>query len=569
MKRWTIQQLNEKEQQNALNLQEKLGTDQLIPQLLVKRGITNFAEAKSFFRPSLSELHSPFLMKDMDIAVHRILQALQRGENIMIYGDYDVDGTTAVSLVYSFLKNHTDNIITYIPDRYKEGYGISIQGIDVAFEKKVSLIIALDCGIKAIQQVEYAREKGIDFIIADHHKPGEEIPQAVAVLNPKRKDCAYPYKELCGCGVGFKLIQALTDKLSLPQEQLFAYLDLVVVAIAADIVPITGENRILAYHGLQFFDQTQRPGFLAMKRLFSLQHFSISDIVFKIAPRINAAGRIKHGNYAVELLTEFNFEQAVAVAKEIDEFNTFRKELDQDITAQALQQISDNQEENYPATVVFHPDWHKGVIGIVASRLIETYYRPTLVFTKSGDVLAASARSVKGFDVYEALHACSEHILQFGGHKYAAGLTLLESEYDNFKQKFNEVVEQTLAKEHRNEEIVIDAEIELNDLTPKNMRILKQFEPHGPGNMTPVFLSKNVFDVGGFAKAIGKDNEHLKMYLKQEDSAVFDAIAFGEGHRLNQINNQQRMEIVYSVSENSWQDQTNWQMQVRDFCVNK
>src|SRR5690606_4444337 len=544
MKRWTIKQLDEKEQQIVLNLQKQLGTDPLIPQLLLKRGITTFDEAKSFFRPSLSELHSPFSMKDMDIAVQRIVQAIQQNENIMIYGDYDVDGTTAVSLVYSFLKNHTENIITYIPDRYKEGYGISIQGIDVAFEKKVSLIIALDCGIKAIQQVEYAQEKGIDFIIADHHKPGEAIPQALAVLNPKRKDCAYPYKELCGCGVGFKLIQALTDKLALPQEQLFAYLDLVVVAIAADIVPITGENRILAYHGLQVFDQTQRPGFLAMKGLFNLQHFSISDIVFKIAPRINAAGRIKHGNYAVELLTEFNFEQAVTVAKEIDEFNTFRKELDQDITAQALQQISDNQEENHPATVVFHPDWHKGVIGIVASRLIETHYRPTLVFTKSGDVLAASARSVKGFDVYEALQACSEHILQFGGHKYAAGLTLLKSEYDNFKRKFNEVVEQTLPKERRNEEIVIDAEIELNNLTPKNLRILKQFEPHGPGNMTPVFLSKKVFDVGGFAKAIGKDNEHLKMYLKQEDSSVFDAIAFGEGHRLNQINNQQRMEVV-------------------------
>jgi len=567
MKRLSLQHLDEKAQQSVQNLQKDLGVDVLIAQLLVLRGVTDFDQAKRFFRPSLSDLHSPFLMKDMDIAMNRILQAIRQGENIMVYGDYDVDGTTAVSLVYSFLKNYTPNLITYIPDRYKEGYGVSLQGIDFASEKKVSLIIALDCGIKAIGQVEYARKKGIDFIIADHHKPGEEIPQAVAVLNPKRKDCAYPYKELCGCGVGFKLIQALTDKLALPQEQLFAYLDLVVVAIAADIVPITGENRILAYHGLQVFDQTQRPGFLAMKGLFNLQHFSISDIVFKIAPRINAAGRIKHGNYAVELLTEFNFEQAVTVAKEIDEFNTFRKELDQDITAQALQQISDNQEENHPATVVFHPDWHKGVIGIVASRLIETHYRPTLVFTKSGDVLAASARSVKGFDVYEALQACSEHILQFGGHKYAAGLTLLKSEYDNFKRKFNEVVEQTLPKERRNEEIVIDAEIELNYLTPKNLRILKQFEPHGPGNMTPVFLSKKVFDVGGFAKAIGKDNEHLKMYLKQEDSSVFDAIAFGEGHRLNQINNQQRMEVVYSITENSWQDQNNWQIQVRDFRI--
>lgn len=567
MKRLSLQHLDEKAQQSVQNLQKDLGVDALIAQLLVLRGVTDFDQAKRFFRPSLSDLHSPFLMKDMDIAVDRILQAIQQGENIMVYGDYDVDGTTAVSLVYSFLKNYTSNLITYIPDRYKEGYGVSLQGIDFASEKKVSLIIALDCGIKAIKQVEYARKKGIDFIIADHHMPGEQIPEATAVLNPKQKDCTYPYKELCGCGVGFKLIQALAEKLSTPQQQIFAYLDLVVVAIAADIVPITGENRILAYHGLRIFDHTQRPGFLAMKRLFSLQHFTISDIVFKIAPRINAAGRIKHGNYAVELLTEFNFEQAVQVAREIDEFNTFRKELDQNITTQALQQIIDNQEEKKPATVVFQPEWHKGVIGIVASRLIETYYRPTLVFTRSGEVLAASARSVKNFDVYEALEACSEHILQFGGHKYAAGLTLLESEYENFKRKFNEVVEQTLAKEHREEEIVIDAEINLNELTPKNLRILKQFEPHGPGNMHPVFLSKNVFDVGGFAKAIGKEQEHLKMYLKQDDSKVFDAIAFGEGHRLNEIGNEQRMQIVYSLNENSWQEQTNWQMQIKNFCV--
>lgn len=567
MKRLSLQHLDEKAQQSVQNLQKDLGVDALIAQLLVLRGVTDFDQAKRFFRPSLSDLHSPFLMKDMDIAVDRILQAIQQGENIMVYGDYDVDGTTAVSLVYSFLKNYTSNLITYIPDRYKEGYGVSLQGIDFASEKKVSLIIALDCGIKAIKQVEYARTKDIDFIIADHHMPGEQIPEATAVLNPKQKDCTYPYKELCGCGVGFKLIQALAEKLSTPQQQIFAYLDLVVVAIAADIVPITGENRILAYHGLRIFDHTQRPGFLAMKRLFSLQHFTISDIVFKIAPRINAAGRIKHGNYAVELLTEFNFEQAVQVAREIDEFNTFRKELDQNITTQALQQIIDNQEEKKPATVVFQPEWHKGVIGIVASRLIETYYRPTLVFTRSGKVLAASARSVKNFDVYEALEACSEHILQFGGHKYAAGLTLLESEYENFKRKFNEVVEQTLAKEHREEEIVIDAEINLNELTPKNLRILKQFEPHGPGNMHPVFLSKNVFDVGGFAKAIGKEQEHLKMYLKQDDSKVFDAIAFGEGHRLNEIGNEQRMQIVYSLNENSWQEQTNWQMQIKNFCV--
>lgn len=567
MKRWTIKSIDEEEKQVIKNLQNALGIDQLIARLLVLRGINSFSEAKAFFRPSLADLHHPFLMKDMDKAVNRILQAFQHQEKIMVYGDYDVDGTTAVSLVYGFLKNQTSNLITYIPDRYKEGYGVSVQGIDWAKENNVSLIIALDCGIKAIEKVDYAREKGIDFIIADHHKPGDEVPKAVAILNPKQVDCSYPYKELCGCGVGFKLIQALTERMDLPQQQLLNYLDLVVVAIAADIVPITGENRILAYHGLQIFDQTQRPGFLAMKRLFSIQQYTISDIVFKIAPRINAAGRIKHGNYAVGLLTEFNFEQAVIVANEIDEFNTTRKGLDQDITQQALQQIIDNREENSESTVVYHPDWHKGVIGIVASRLIENYYRPTLVFTKSGDVLAASARSVKGFDIYEALSACTAHILQFGGHKYAAGLTLLESEYENFKRKFNAVVAQTLAEEHRQEEILIDAVIDLKELTPKNLRILKQFEPHGPGNMSPTFLSKNVFDVGGYAKAIGKDGEHLKMYLKQNDSAVFDAISFGDGHRLEEIDNQQRMEVVYSLNENQWQEQKNWQMQVKGFCL--
>lgn len=565
MKRWTLQQLDEKEKKYVQNLQHQLGVDKIIAQLLVHRGIYTFEEAKKFFRPSLNDLHDPYLMKDMQVAVNRIVKAINEGENIMIYGDYDVDGTTAVSLVYSYLRNHTDCIVTYIPDRYKEGYGVSLQGIDFADDNDISLIIALDCGIKAIEQVAYAKQKGIEFIIGDHHRPGNEIPQATAILNPKQHDCHYPYKELCGCGVGFKLIQALAKPLGTPQQELFTYLDLVVVAIAADIVPITGENRTLAFHGLQMFDQTQRPGFLAMKGLFSVKNYTISDIVFKIAPRINAAGRIKHGNYAVQLLTEFNLEQAINVAQEIDDFNTFRKELDQDITAQALQQIVENNEEESATSVVYHPSWHKGVIGIVASRLIENYYRPTLVFTKSGDVLAASARSIKNFDVYEALEACAEHLLQFGGHKYAAGLTLLESEYENFKKKFNQVVENSLADELREEEIVIDAEINLNDLSAKNLRILKQFEPHGPGNMHPVFLTKNLFDTGGYAKAIGKEKEHLKMYLKQNDSAVMDAIAFGEGNRLNEVNQEQRMTVVYSLSENNWQDQTNWQMQIKDF----
>ena len=404
-------------------LAEELGVETPVATLLAQRGIMTFEAAKKFFRPSLEELHDPYLMKDMDVAVNRIQQAIASEENIMVYGDYDVDGTTSVALMSSYLKTLTPNIATYIPDRYTEGYGISYQGIDFAADNEISLIIALDCGIKAIDKVAYAAEKGIDFIICDHHRPGETIPEAVAVLDPKREDCEYPYKELCGCGVGFKLIQAINTKRLGTPEVLLPYLDLVATAIGADIVPITGDNRILAYHGLNVINVAPRMGFKAILAQVKKDKLTITDVVFIIAPRINAAGRMKHGLHAVNLLTEEDEATAMEFAAEIENFNAERKTTDKAITVEALEQIEELQEQERYSTVVYHERWHKGVIGIVASRLTETYYRPTLVFTKSGEKLAASARSVKGFDVYNALEACKEHIEQFGGHKYAAGLT--------------------------------------------------------------------------------------------------------------------------------------------------
>ena len=468
--RWTLKKSPEKEK--IKQLASELSIEKLLAEILMQRGISTFDEAKKYFRPSLEDLHDPFLMKDMDVAVKRIETAITNNENILIYGDYDVDGTTAVSLVSSYLKTYYPNIATYIPDRYEEGYGISFKGIDFAEDNDFSLIIALDCGIKAIEKVAYATERNIDFIICDHHKPGSEIPKAVAILNPKREDCTYPYDELCGCGVGFKLIQALASKRNETIEDLIPYLDLVATAIGADIVPMTGENRTLAYFGLQVINSNPRNGFKAIIHQQKKSIFTITDVVFIIAPRINAAGRMKHGNYAVELLTEMDFEAAVEFASAIEKNNSDRKELDKKITQEALLQIEENNEKERFTSVVFDENWHKGVIGIVASRLIETYYRPTLVFTKSGDKLAASARSVKGFDVYNALEKCSEFIEQFGGHKYAAGLTLLPENYENFKQKFEEVVQQTILPEQLIPEIAIDAEMELSEITPKFFRIL-------------------------------------------------------------------------------------------------
>jgi single-stranded-DNA-specific exonuclease len=432
--RWTLKPKPDSKTVEAL--QKALQVDQSVATLLTLRGIDTYEEAKRFFRPSLDELHDPFLMKDMDKAVARIEAALLNNENILVFGDYDVDGTTSVALMSSYLKTKSDRIATYIPDRYDEGYGISYKGIDFAHDNEFSLIIALDCGVKANDKINYALEKGVDFIICDHHRPGKELPKAVAILDPKRDDCEYPFKELCGCGVGFKLIQALASKEGKTVEDLGEYLDLVATAIGADIVPIVGENRALAYFGLQIINTQPRPGIKAIIELVNKDILTITDVVFIVAPRINAAGRMKHGNYAVTLLTENDEELAKTYAHEINEFNLDRRETDRRITEEALVQIIENKEEDRLTTVVYHETWHKGVIGIVASRLIETHYRPTLVFTKSGDKLAASARSVKGFDVYNALEACAEYIEQFGGHKYAAGLTLHPENYEDFKQSF-------------------------------------------------------------------------------------------------------------------------------------
>ena len=544
-------------------LQKELGVSALVARLLVLRGITTFSKARDFFRPDIQQLHSPFLMKDMEKAVQRILTATENGERILIFGDYDVDGTTAVSLMASYLRSFYNETDTYIPDRYAEGYGISYRGIDYAHDNDISLIIALDCGIKSVQHVQYAKEKGIDFIICDHHLPGKNIPDAIAVLDPQQADCSYPYKALCGCGVGFKLIQALHSTRNLPFSDLYNYLDLVAVAIAADIVPITGENRIMAYFGLQVLNQKTRPGFAALMHPFAVKEFTITDVVFKIAPRINAAGRIKHGNYAVQLLTEFDENEALIVAEEIDRFNAERKELDKQITEEALQQIHTSQEENTFTTVVYESHWHKGVIGIVASRLIEHFYRPTLVFTKSGEVLAASARSVKNFDVYAALEACSEHLIQFGGHMYAAGMTLHEKDYPAFKARFEEVVKNTISKESLEEELEIDAQIDFNDLDDKTLRILKQFEPHGPGNRHPVFATSGVYDTGN-AQPVGNKNEHLRLFVKQNNSYGYPAIAFGKGDIYIKTKNLQPMHLAYSLNENQWKDQVTLQLQVKD-----
>ena len=560
--RWTIKPNPNPDIVNSL--MQSLGVGKPIARLLAQRGINSFEEAKKFFRPNLKDLHDPYLMRDMDKAVARIEKALAEEENIMVYGDYDVDGTTSVALMSSYLKTRYPNVATYIPDRYNEGYGVSYQGIDFAADNDISLIIALDCGIKAIDKVAYAREKGIDFVICDHHRPGEKIPKAAAVLDPKREDCEYPYKELCGCGVGFKLIQALAEKRGDSIQVLLPYLDLVATAIGADIVPITGENRILAYHGLHVINVAPRQGFKAILSQLKKETITITDVVFVIAPRINAAGRMKHGLYAVELLTEENEAQAQQFASEIEYHNSHRKDTDKSITAEALVQIEELEEQERLSTVVYADHWHKGVIGIVASRLTETYYRPTLVFTKSGDKLAASARSVKGFDVYNALEACQEHIEQFGGHMYAAGLTIKEEEYDNFKRKFEEVVAETIDRKLLTPEISIDAEIELDEITPKFWRILKQFAPFGPGNMSPLFMSRNLTD-SGFGKCVGNEHTHLKCKVSQlNNTASFDVIGFNLGEKLELIQNKKSFSAVYAVDENEWNGNVSLQLKLKD-----
>ena len=559
--RWNL--LPKPNLETVTHLSKALGIDPLLSSLLAQRGITTYDQAKRFFRPSLEELHDPFLMQDMDLAVERIQRAIAAQEAILIYGDYDVDGTTSVALLSSYLKSYYPNVATYIPDRYTEGYGVSYKGIDYAQDNDITLIIALDCGIKAIEKVAYASKKGIDFIICDHHRPGENLPKAVAVLDPKREDCSYPYKELCGCGVGFKLIQALGSRRGQSIEDLVLYLDLVATAIGADIVPVTGENRVLAYYGLQVINSNPRVGYQAILKQVNKSTLTITDVVFIIAPRINAAGRMKHGNHAVSLLVETDPQSAAQWASEIELFNADRKDADKQITKEALEQISQAGEQTNNTTVVYKEHWHKGVIGIVASRLIETYYRPTLVFTKSGDTLAASARSVKGFDVYNALEGCAQYIEQFGGHKYAAGLTLQEKEYPNFKVQFEKVVSQTIDPKLLSPEINIDAQLDLTDITPKFHRILKQFAPFGPGNRQPVFMTQNLKDTG-YGKRVGADKSHLRLTVKQVDSAPIVGIGFGLGDKKDTACRKLPFKAVFCIDENQWQGKVSLQLRIKD-----
>jgi len=559
--RWTIKP--KPDPSKVARLSKELAVDSTTSFLLAQRGIETFEEAKNFFRPDLSDLHDPFLMKDMEKAVSRIEEAVENQENILVYGDYDVDGTTSVALMSSYLLSFYPNVATYIPDRYEEGYGISYKGIDFAEDNNFSLIIALDCGIKAIDKVAYAFKKEVDFIICDHHRPGAEIPKAKAVLDPKQEDCDYPFKELCGCGVGFKLIQALASKKGATIDDLVLYLDLVATAIGADIVPIVGENRILAYHGLKVINENPRPGFEAILKQVKKEKLTITDVVFIIAPRINAAGRMKHGNHAVTLLCETDNNLAAEYAIDIDTYNTDRRDADKRITIEALIQIEENKEQDRFTSVVFDENWHKGVIGIVASRLIETYYRPTLVFTKSGEMLAASARSVKGFDVYNALEKCSEYIEQFGGHKYAAGLTLKPENYKSFKAQFEKVVEETIDPKMLIPEISIDSQISLSDITPKFYRILSQFAPFGPGNMTPVFMSEDIQDTG-YGKQVGEDKSHLRFTATQHGSGKIVGIGFGLGEHIELIKNKKPFKAAYTIDENEWNGNVSLQLKLKD-----
>ncbi|MAO71496.1 MAG: single-stranded-DNA-specific exonuclease RecJ [Flavobacteriales bacterium] len=553
--RWNIQ----KSDSNLVKrLSEELGVNEIVSHLLVLRGVTTYNDAKKFFRPQISDLHDPFLLKGMNKAVERIQLALKKGEKILIYGDYDVDGTTSVAMMYNFLNRFTKNICYYIPDRYEEGYGISFKAIDYAQQEEFSLIIALDCGIRAVKQVEYASNKDIDFIICDHHNPGVNIPRAISVLNPKQNDCTYPYKELSGCGVGFKLIQAISKQQKIDFNEIGEYLDLLALSIGADIVELTGENRVLAFYGMKVINQCPRPGLKALiERSGKTGELSISDVVFGIAPRINAAGRIEHGKRAVEILIEQDIEKAKILAEGIENHNNDRKELDQNITKEALLMI----DEDKKSTVVYSSNWHKGVVGIVASRLIEKHYKPTIVLSEKDDELTGSARSVKGFDLYDALLKC-EHLLEkFGGHKYAAGLTVKKQNLDSFISEFEKVVACSITEEQQKAEIEVDLEIDINKITPKLYRIIKQFAPFGPKNRTPNFVSRNVTD-SGKGKRVGKDKSHLRLVLNTSTKPIA-SIGFGMGKELKKTENNQEFDICYSVDENNWNGKTSLQLRLK------
>ena len=549
------------------HLSAALNVDMAIANLLIQRGIKTFSEARSFFRPKLTDLYDPFLMKDMDKAVARVKKAIDNDEKVMIYGDYDVDGTTSVALMYSFLKSRLTNIEYYIPDRYMEGYGISRLSIDFAFENKVTLVIVLDCGIKAVDKIGYAKELGIDFIICDHHNPDDTIPDAVAVLDPKQSDCLYPFKELSGCGVGFKLIQAFCINQGIPEEVAFELLDLVVVSIASDIVPLMGENRVLAYFGLQKLNSNPSTGLKTIIKYAGLVgEIKINDIVFKIGPRLNASGRIEHGKKSVAILLAEDAKELDDLGLEINSYNEIRKTLDRDITQEALEIIEKSQfYKGRVSTVIYNRDWHKGVVGIVASRLTEYYYRPTVVLTESNGLATGSARSVGEFDLYEAIGACADLLESYGGHMYAAGLSMKLENVAEFSRRFEQVVRNSISEEQLKQTIEIDAKISLSDLSPKFLRLLNQFEPYGPHNMMPTFLTENVFD-SGTSRLVGKNNEHLKLDLMEANrsSAVFSGIAFSQSDHMEMIKKSEPFDICYTVTENEYRSKTYMQLNVRD-----
>lgn len=558
-KRWTIKS---EDAAAAAELRQTLNIHPVLCRILSQRGIRNFDEARDFFRPQLDQLHDPWLMKDMDKAVERITHAITTEEKILVFGDYDVDGTTAVASMYSFLKRIHPHLDFYIPHRYREGYGVSKAGIDFAKENGFSLIISLDCGIKSVDLIGYAKELSIDFVVCDHHLPDNELPPAVAILNPKQKDCPYPYKELCGCGVGFKLMTALAQKMELPPEWAFEYLDLLATAIAADIVPMTGENRILAFHGLKKANEKPNNGIKALCQLSNLQlPLHIHKLVFMIAPRVNAAGRMDDASKAVQMFVAENYEEALLYAEMLHSDNTDRKEADSNTTQEALALISENLEwaEN-KSTVVFQSHWHKGVVGIVASRLIENYYRPTIVLTQSGEYAAGSARSVPGFNLYEAIHACREHLIGYGGHFAAAGMTLELQQVDAFRKKFEEVVSTTIDPDLLIPEIVIDTEIEFKDIQWPFYNILCQMEPFGPENLRPVFLARGVTDTG-FSKIVKE--LHLKFSLRQQ-SATLTGIGFNMADKMELLTNKKPVDIVFKLDENEWNGEKSLQIRVMD-----
>ncbi len=582
-KRWVLKQKGN--DSLVSGIAGALGIENALAELLVQRGVTSFEEAKAFFRPDLQQLHDPFLMNDMDKAIDRIETAKNNGQKILVYGDYDVDGTTAVALVYSFLKeNGFHELDYYIPDRYSEGYGISFQSIDFAHENNFSLIIALDCGIKSVDKIKYANERGIDFIICDHHRPGDELPDAVAVLDAKRIDSTYPFDELSGCGVGFKLIQAYAQTHDIAFDSLYKYLDLVTISIASDIVPIIGENRILAHFGLKLINTNPRPGIESIlsvaniirkpdeeiskdgddKGLLFSRELTISDMVFVVGPRINAAGRIESGRNSVKLLISPDMVTAASIAQTINDFNTERRTLDTQITQEALDIIDkDEWLRKAKTTVVFNPDWHKGVIGIVASRLTESYYRPTVVLTQSNGLITGSARSVKDFDVYDAIDACSDLLEHFGGHMYAAGLSMKPENLKPFRDRFNSIVSASITDEMLIPEVEVDLEVNLNQITPKFLRILKQFAPFGPGNMSPVFMVRDTVD-SGHARIVGKNHVKMTVYQESVRSAPYSGIAFQQGEKFDAISKGKSMNICFHIEENEWNGVKSIQLNIKD-----